>query len=110
MFFFNKTTLKSLNDGFLTPTDESSVVCTPHEYDSKEFDDVSSLIKFVANLWWQIPHKIENRLELSELGSTKDALEYNWTQCDIYNSLNDSFVLPKKIVLINEPMEFLIEK
>lgn len=51
--------IKSLDDMvYVCPTEAGrhGLVCTPHEYDNKQFDTLNELLFFVTSLWWQIHH------------------------------------------------------
>lgn len=51
--------IKSLDDMvYVCPTEAGrrGLVCTPHEYDNKQFDTLNELLFFVTSMWWQIHH------------------------------------------------------
>lgn len=60
--YFSQNPVDSLETEIRLPPIEAStygrygLICTPHQYDCKEFDTRDELISFVSDLWWQIQH------------------------------------------------------
>lgn len=79
--FFRPSRIEKYTDPvFLPPMDAGlyGLVCTPHNHDNMQFDDLPSLVNHVITLWWNTVHYA--RYESWKDMSIDETLAFKWSE------------------------------
>lgn len=115
VFFRNSPMQNFTDEVFLPPIDANryGLVCTPHDYDNKQFSSLPELVSKVITLWWNTYHVVEYKSDPQWKDMTiEQALSCSWKDGrKLYDALVQTeksgygaggFYPPKDSELVNE--------